>query len=592
LTIDVNVATFVVLAMIAEAQSYRIFAILDGEINVHNQSLSKITPWVVFVSVVVFCGTGSALGQGFMVKPMKMEYAPRAGTTTTKLLELRNTGSQTEKALDLRLVELTQNKGGRWQIIEPGAGVDTSKLSSCLKWIKLSTNKIKVKPLAAESVRISVKAPSNARGYYVAGIIAQTRPKADSKGVNVVVRFLIPILVEIQGRPVRQKIEISNIGMIHKDATQQAPPTTVINLDVTNKGRTYSRIKGQVKLEYFSKERWRPVSSTEYRKMGILPGVALALDSDIKKRLPSGKYRLSAILYVDGRRIKPLSKEMEFKGDPKVTKLSIDTALSLTPSQVDLRCLPGSTRTAVIKVENASEDAVTIQTGAIIPPSLAGVALGELKGVDLSCASWLSVSPAKFTLRGGRKQSVRVIARMPKGKVSHSNYYGLLTLSASYPDGQSAGATTSLVTITNSKVKAKPAAQIDKVTLAGGEGSTHIIQIRCANIGNVHVQPKCRAALLATRSKIAKQTILSGEPGIMLPLAIRSFSGEMDFKDIEVGVYQLQASLDYAPGQAATKQIMVRVSVEDGRKVATVIVPNTKKPAAAPSTTGGAKAGK
>ncbi len=522
------------------------------------------------LAAVMALSASTALGQGFMVKPMKMEFAPRANATITKVLELRNTGGDM-KSLDLRLVELSQGAKGAWQIIEPGSDVDRSKLSSCLKWVTLSADSVEVKPLSKESVTVAVKVPSNARGYYMAGIIAQTRPAPGARGLKVIVRYLIPILVEIQGRPVRQKIALSDVSMARKEATQQTSPTTLINLGITNKGRTYSRVKGQVKLEYFSKDRWRPVSRTKYRELGILPGVVLSLDNDIKKRLPTGKYRLSALLYVDGRRVKPLVKEIEFMGDPMVSKLAVDSALILEPPQVDLKCVPGSTRTAVIKVENTSEDAVTIQAAAIIPPSLQGVALGELKGTDLSNAKWLSVSPAKFTLRGGGKQNVRLIAKMPKDQATHSNYYGLLTLSASYPDGQSAGTTTSLVAISNSRIEPKVAAQIEKLTLAAGEGSGYIIKIKAANIGGVHFLPNCGATLLTAREQSAGQIILSGEPGIMLPLATRNFSGEMDFKDVEVGTYLLQASLAFAPGEAATRQILLRVSVENGQKVVSVV---------------------
>ena len=546
----------------------------------------------LYVVVGVLLWAAPAPGQGFMVKPMKMEFSPRAGTTVTQVLELRNTGKDKSHILDLRLVQLSQDRKGGWKIIEPESKVDTSKLASCLKWVKLSADNVTVKPLEMNPVTVTLKVPRGARGYYTAGIIAQIRAKRADRGISVVIRFLIPILVDIQGRPVRQRIELSDVTMAHRKATEKVLATTLVTLGVTNKGRTYSRIKGVVKLEYQLKNRWRPVSRAQYKEMGILPDVVFALDSDIKKRLPTGKYRLSAFLYVNGRRVKPLVKEIDFKGDPNVTKLTIDTALVLEPLQVDLKCVPGSTRTAVIKVENASEDAVTIQAVAVIPPSLAGVALGKLKGVDLSAAKWLRISPAKFKLRGGRKQNVRLIAKMPRDKAIHSNYYGLVTLNASYPDGQSAGATTALVTIINSKVEAKPAAQIDKLTMAVGEGAVYIIQTKGANIGGVHFTPKCRATLLGGMGQAVRETILSGEPGAMLPLQLRNFSGEMDFKGVKVGVYQLRASLDYAPGKAATRQIMVRVAVEDGQKVVTVVTLDKKQPTTAPAATGGTGADK
>jgi hypothetical protein len=74
----------------------------------------------------------------------------------------------------------------------------------------------------------------------------------------------------------------------------------------------------------------------------------------------------------------------------------------------------------------------------------------------------------------------------------------------------------------------------------------------------------------------------------MLPLATRRFSGEMDFKDIEVGTYLLRASLAFAPGEAVTKQILLRVAVENGQKIVTLVEADKKdgpKPASAPAGT-------
>jgi hypothetical protein len=181
-----------------------------------------------------------------------------------------------------------------------------------------------------------------------------------------------------------------------------------------------------------------------------------------------------------------------------------------------------------------------------------------------------------------------LIAKMPKDQMKHSNYYGLLTLSASYPDGQSAGTTNLLVAISNSRIEPRFAAQIVKLTLAAGEGSGYIIQIKAANVGSVHFLPNSRATLLTAMGQSAGQITLSGEPGIMLPLATRRFSGEMDFKDVKVGIYQLRASLAFAPGEAVTKKILLRVAVEDGQKIVTIVKADKKdgpKPASAPAGT-------
>ena len=539
------------------------------------------------------CGVcRSAPGQGFMVKPMKMEFAARPGQTVETVLELRNTGADEARTLDLRLVELTQGSDGAWQVIEPGSEIDASKLaiiqeSSCLKWVKLSAESVNVEPLEMAPVTVTLKVPPRARGFYCAGIIARTRPQPGATGIRIVIQYLVPLVVEIQGRPERQKIELADVGMNFRKGGENLPAATLVSMGIANEGRTYSRIRGIVKVMRLSNERWQPVSTADIKEIGILPGVKLSLPADLGRRLPSGKYKLTATLYVDGRRVKPLEKEIDFEGDPTVTKLAVDTALTLDPPELSIAGVPGGMRTAVLKVENASEDEVQISAYSAAPPSLRGVAMGDLKGDDLSCAEWLEVSPAKFTLRAGGKQNIRVIARMPKADPDatsgQANYYGLLTLRATYPDGQSAGETTVLACVENKAVEAKPAAQAMKTTLAAAEGSRYIVQARFANVGNIHFKPRCRAVVASPMGQTVMEMELSGEEALMLPLETRDFSGVLDFEKVPAGTYALKVALEYAPGKGEVAQVLITVSEEDGRKVVTTTAPGEGAPAAPPS---------
>lgn len=63
------------------------------------------------------------------------------------VLEIRNINPNEAVMIDLRFLELTQGLNGTLQIIEPDSNVDTTGLTSCLKWIKLSTDSVEVKPL-------------------------------------------------------------------------------------------------------------------------------------------------------------------------------------------------------------------------------------------------------------------------------------------------------------------------------------------------------------------------------------------------------------------------------------------------------------
>jgi hypothetical protein len=264
----------------------------------------------------------------------------------------------------------------------------------------------------------------------------------------------------------------------------------------------------------------------------------------------------------------------------------------LEPPELSISGVPGATRTAVIKVENASDDPVNIEAASATPPGLRGVAFGDLKGEDLTCAEWVKVSPAKFTLRAGGRQNVRVVAKIPKAEILHANYYALLGLRATYPDGQSAGKTTTLVCVENKKVEAKPAAQGMTLTLAAEETSKYIVRARFGNTGNVHFTPKSRAIVATGMGITATEARLSGEAGLMLPLETRDFSGVLDFSRVDAGTYSLKAVLDYATGQAAVKQIPIRVSIEEGQKVVEIIKPKEKEqePEAKPTESGTDKA--
>jgi hypothetical protein len=79
---------------------------------------------------------------------------------------------------------------------------------------------------------------------------------------------------------------------------------------------------------------------------------------------------------------------------------------------------------------------------------------------------------------------------------------------------------------------------------------------------------------------------MGGEEGVMLPLEIRDFAGLADFEKVEPGTYVLKATIDCGGGQGAAQQLPIRVTVEDGQKVVTIITPeaaSSSAPASQPA---------
>ena len=541
-------------------------------------------------AALLLCGLAALLvtqpahgrGIGFMVKPMRIEFQVDAGRRAATNLELRNTSGERQSTVDLRLVELSQGANGRWRIIEPGDAeeAELEGLASCRPWTQLEGPSVTLDPFERRDVRITFDVPARARGVYFAGIIAQTRPPEGATGIRTVIRFLIPVIVEIRGRSVRQNVNLEDVGMTFRERSSDSPATTFVHARVANPGLTYSRLRGTVRVEREWEGRWRPVTEAALPSANIIPGAGFDIRHDIERRLPSGRYRLTGTLYVDGRRLPTLTEEIEFAGDPDVTEVSVDSALTLEPDVVDVTGTPGATRTAVVALRNLSDDAVTVRPRVEVPGSLQGVMMGELRGDDLACAEWTTVAPAEFTLRGGGRQNLRVVTRVPAIDAPQAVYYASLVFDAAYPDGQSAGETRTLLALRMQGVELEPKGECISLSVAQGEGSEYVISARFANTGNVHYDATARARLTdPTGMRGHGEAMLSGETGRMLPLQMRDYSGLIDFADIEPGVYVLRVVLDLDGAGRVVRETGLRVEDEDGERIVTQIERPAEEPA-------------
>ena len=104
-----------------------------------------------------------------------------------------------------------------------------------------------------------------------------------------------------------------------------------------------------------------------------------------------------------------------------------------------LDIVPGATRTTALQVTNGSEEEVTVNAELLVPEQMHLAVNGRgVKGDDLACTGWVTVSPSTFTLRGHARRNLTVMAKMPKEATKYPSYYGTLKLHVSYADGKSA----------------------------------------------------------------------------------------------------------------------------------------------------------
>ena len=511
----------------------------------------------------------------FMVKPMLIELTGRPGQRLQTPFELLNaTDEKTIQKVDLELVGLSQKEDGTWKIIEPVSDSNTSKNPfSCLDWLKLSATYVEMGSKARTPMTLEAKVPPRASGFYYAAIVAKKRLESGQKGVGVTIQFLVPVLIDIHSRVGRQDIKLNDVGLEFVPQTADGPATTLITMAISNPGKAYSRLMGNAVLKSFSKGHWLTVTKTDFRRVGILPNVNLNLKNNIERALPSKKYKLEGYLFVDGRRIKPLEKEIDFAGDTSITTLAADAALELEPSEIFITGTPGAARSGVLKIHNASDADVNIVVTPEIPPALRGAVTGELKGEELTCAKWVKIMPDKFTLRGGARQNIRIITDMPKAESIHANYYSRLNLRATYPDGKNAGEVAGLLCVKNKKVDSKALGQIITMTLAETDEPSHYaVAVKITNAGNIHINPACNAAIITDEGKTVAKIPLIGLTNLMLPMEFRDFSNILDFSGLSEGTYHLWVNFEYARNDVVSNELPLKVSVgADGKRIIEII---------------------
>jgi hypothetical protein len=521
--------------------------------------------------VVILLFSGPVFGQ-LVVQPMRMDLTTPPSKLIKTAIEVQNQSSEMTGVVDMSVVELSQWEDGSWRTIEQDSGYDISKLSSCSKWIELEKKTVEVGPLQIVPVKVNIRVPPGTRGFYAAGIIAGVRPPQEEANVAVLVQFLVPVTIQIQNRPVRHQVELEDINMELQEAIGETPSTTILSMGIVNDGGTYSRLDGFIRVRAFLKEHWREITVAQLRPVNIIPGSELRLTEDIGRVLPPGKYKLSGALYVDGRRVKTIDKEIEFAGDPSVTKVATDVLLEVEPTELIITTVPGATRMTSMTVYNPADEAVNVTVALSAPASQRGVTYGELRGEDLNCTDWLEIVPQNFKMDVLGNQSLRITAKMPNPAPIHPSYYALLVLQATYPDGQNAGVLRSPICVVNKSVEADAEAYPMMLNLASVAPSKYLVVTRYGNFGDVHYTPRCRALVTtADGDPMARATLTSHKSGLMLPLEVRDFSGVIDFSPFPEGTFRLAASLEYAPDETEVQQLPIRVSIKDGQRVVEII---------------------
>jgi len=549
------------------------------------------------LAIMLLTGS-SAFGQ-FVVQPMKLIVSAHPGRRVPVQVVLENTTRNTVQSVDLRLADITQDANGVWQAIEPDAqvtidtngaeivnvGTDSSpnlvdisksRQRSCQSWLRLMQNKVEIRPLNREPIQLVIDVPSGMKGYYCAALLAQALlGPQEIEGVmsNVVLEFVVPIIVEVQGRLERQNVQLADVGLEFRPQDERVEAATLVTLSVKNDGGTYSMLRGYARIWGKLGAHWRKIADREFSgDISIIPGAQFRMRTDVGCALGAGEYKVEGYLYVDGAQGAGFGKELTFSGDPRVRGPVKGTgALDLDKMEVIVKCQPGQTRSASLLVVNAYDEAVDVTVHVGLPDQMVDKATESFRGEDFDCTSWLKVEPLAFKLEGKQRTNLKILSEMP-ADANNPSYYARIRLHARHiADGQEAGRTDSRICIQNEKMPGNIRVEGFPLRLGELTPSRYSVVAQFINYGSTHVQPTCRAYLTAVPSnEVVKTFNLSNEVlsqgGLLLPLETRSFRGVMDISGVAPGDYRLTAMLTHDKAQRASRQIGLHITATAERK--------------------------
>jgi hypothetical protein len=181
--------------------------------------------WIITIGIALLLFDGPAFGQ-FTVQPMKLELAITPGKMIKSELNVKSYDPNETYNIKMSTTDLSQVDNAEWAIIEPNDitdpnspffGFDLSKLSSCKDWISLSPNVINLSPNGTQPVEVSMGVGN----------------------VSVVLRFYIPVILEVQDKPARTKVDATDVGLKLLERTApngQYQAVSLATMDIENSG--------------------------------------------------------------------------------------------------------------------------------------------------------------------------------------------------------------------------------------------------------------------------------------------------------------------------------------------------------------------
>jgi len=549
--------------------------------------------WSVFGRFILVSAIGLIFsfdaGAQFIVQPMQLVVQGRRSSVVTKAFKLENRDTTQAHFVTIELVDLFQAKnGGHWQVFEPNmlmekdSGYNSETHPSCKDWISVRRNEVEVPSSDSTSESLSVRIPGNARGFSCAGLKVTLKPRPGLVGVVFKYDFVVPILVSVDGHALTSNVKVVSAGLKYEGGGSGQQERVSLLASMANNGTAYSKFTATASIwQVLETGRSRSVKKDlKLFEKPMVPGSEFNTATDLGSDLPTGKYKISIRLNVDGRRVKGLTQEVDFVNPTQSGLAHVDAAMRLNPARVDLDMNPGRVGNQKIVIRNYSDEDIVVKAVPVVPDAFAN-RVTTVRGNDISCADWIEIRPNELPIRAGGQRTVTVVVRMPKEDqlpvltIDPTNYYSMVKFYGFYRDRSSAGISSALVNVKKRGAEPVPTVQQKELKIQSLGQSRFLIVGVFANYGTVDVTPTCVGRILAESSGSSGSTINYGKirltnedaDAVLMPFTSRAFSTEYDFSNIPAGRYTVVLRLDYAKGLWSEIQKQYEVYDSNGEKL-------------------------
>lgn len=510
----------------------------------------------------------SAVATGFRVQPSIIEFEISPGRVAVTTVQLTNPSLVRDVDILIEPYETIQGVNGSMSFSE--ARTSNSEVGSsphsCVSWIVIPEQSTTLAPGESREIEVRFVVPTTAVGDNVGAIGFRTVPRNGEGQIALSVRLMTLVEISVVGRTATRKLDLAEPKLAYHPAVDESSAHETVTIGVHNVGESTVHVEGTIVINEIVGERSRRVMAIPLNKIKVMPGSRFDIVQKTQRRLPSGRYSVTADLMSDQRHFVSRALGVDFLGDPSISELVADAIVLLDPPVLETDGTPRAKRRQFATIKNDSADTLSVRLRVDPVSQLETAYMGSVLGVELLCHEWASVEPRSITMPPGAVRRVAVVWAFPESDVLRPSSYGILNMEATYEDGQHACGGSILLVARDARAQPVRKLEILRASLMQIEKAKYSISVEYGNTGETDLRVVWDAEVFDYGRRRRMQAVAFSEDGRpVLPMGKYRTEGTLDIDDLDVGSYWLTLNARH-DGVIAGKVYDLEVREQAGRK--------------------------